>query len=222
MASLISLRNIKKAYSIGDRSLPILKGITMDIEEGESVAIMGPSGSGKSTLLHIMGALDNPTSGHIEIAGHNLFNLTEKETAKLRASVIGFIFQNFFLLPYYSILQNVQLPILYSNGNKEDLHKATQLLDHIGLSERYHHRPHELSGGERQRAAIARALVNNPRIIFADEPTGSLDMATGDSIMDLLGSINQSGTTLVVITHDPRVAKRAHRILRMSDGMFLT
>ncbi len=221
MTALIRLTDIQKSYLIGERVLPILKGISMDIQEGESVAIMGPSGSGKSTLLHIMGALDNPSGGHIEIGGHDLGQLGERDLAKLRTKTIGFIFQNFFLLPYYTILQNVQLPVIYAQGGGNDPGRALQLLEHMGLDDRVHHKPHELSGGERQRAAIARALVNNPRIIFADEPTGSLDMATGDSIMELLQSINRAGTTLVIITHDPRVAKRANRILRMSDGVLV-
>lgn len=217
----IVLSSIAKSYQAGERLLPVLHDISLDIESGESVAIMGPSGSGKSTLLHIMGALDYPTAGRVMLAGRDLSRLSETELARLRNREIGFVFQNFFLLPYFSILENVCLPSVYRGADSDGRKTAADLLRRLGLGDRLHHKPHALSGGERQRAAIARALINSPRIIFADEPTGSLDTATGDSIMDLLLEINQSGTTLIVITHDPRVAKRANRIIHIADGRLL-
>ncbi len=221
MATLISLQNVTKNYQIGDTPVPVLKDVNMEIEAGEFVAIMGASGSGKSTLLHLMGGLDRPSEGKVVIDGQDLSALDDTHLAHFRNKSIGFIFQNFFLLNYYTALENVCLPLVYAGMIKQKKSLAEQLLVYMGMEKRLHHRPNQLSGGEKQRTAIARALVNKPSIIFADEPTGSLDSKTGDAIMNLLGAIHQSGTAVVLITHDPHVAKQSQRVLRLSDGAFI-
>lgn len=221
MSSILSLQNVSKSYRVGDRDLPILKGINMEIERGEFVAIMGPSGSGKSTLLHLMGGLDRPTSGQIRIDNRELSSLDDRDLARVRNQSIGFVFQNFFLLTYYSAIDNVRLPLLYAGTETAHAERARHLLEKLGLGQRLEHRPNELSGGEKQRVAIARALINNPPLIFADEPTGALDTKNGEAIMDLFAEIHASGSTIVLITHDPHVAKRANYVLHIADGAFL-
>lgn len=215
----IELENVTKHYFIRDIDLAILKGVTLRIGLGEFVAFMGPSGSGKSTLLHMMGALDQPTSGKIRIAGRDLNSFDDDELAALRNQEIGFVFQSFFLLPYYNALDNVGLPLVYAGTHSKRKGAAETLLKHVGLGDRLYHKPNELSGGERQRVAIARALINQPKIIFADEPTGNLDSKSGAAIMSLLKEINRSGTTVVLITHDPLIAKQAQRTLHIHDGV---
>ena len=219
MPGIVSLSKVTKSYGTGHERLQILKGIDLDIIQGEFVAIMGPSGSGKSTLLHVMGGLDRPTAGAVLIDRQNLTTCDDAALARIRNEVIGFVFQSFMLLNYYTALENVCLPLLYSRRSGDGRKRATKLLKLFGLGQRMHHRPNELSGGEKQRVAIARALVNNPAIIFADEPTGALDTKTGDAIMETLEAVHQAGTTIVLITHDPRVAKRAQRTVHMSDGL---
>jgi len=218
VAAVLTLENVTKSYAIRDEQLPILKGISLEIQQGDFTAIMGPSGSGKSTLLHLMGGLDRPTSGHISIAGKRVSDYDDRTLAKLRNETIGFVFQIFFLLNYYNALENVCLPLIYAGKFRRDLHVAVQLLEHVGLGHRMDHRPSEMSGGEKQRVAIARALVNGPAIVFADEPTGNLDSKTGEAIMDLLEEINRQGTTLILITHDPHIARRARGVIHIEDG----
>ena len=215
------LENVTKSYSVGPRTLPILKGINLEVRSGEFVAIMGPSGSGKSTLLQIMSGLDRPTSGSIHINGADIASMDDSAMARLRNEAIGFIFQNFFLLSYFTALENVCLPLSYAKGGERMRPRARHLLEQFGMGKRLDHLPNELSGGEKQRVAIARALVNAPKIIFADEPTGALDTKTGDIIMEFLEEINRTGTTVVVITHDPKVALRAGRTMHMSDGLLI-
>lgn len=221
MASILKLDSVRKSYPVGDRNLEVIKGINLEIASGDFVAIMGASGSGKTTLLHIMSGLDHPTSGAVSINGVELSTMNDHELAKIRNKTIGFVFQNFFLLNYCTALENVTLPLIYSDKNNVSASHGKDLLVQLGLGHRLSHRPHELSGGEKQRVAIARALINSPSVIFADEPTGALDSATGDSIMDLMEEIHNLGTTIVLITHDPKVAKRAKRVLHMSDGVFI-
>jgi putative ABC transport system ATP-binding protein len=221
MGSILSLTGITKSYLVGHRSLSILKGIDLNIERGEYVAIMGASGSGKSTLLHIMGGLDRPTTGSVVINNQNLETCDDARLARIRNQTIGFVFQNFMLLNYYSALENVCLPLIYAKKKQEGRLRAMTLLKLFGMGRRLNHRPNELSGGEKQRVAIARALVNKPSIIFADEPTGALDTKTGDAILATLDVVHQAGTTVVLITHDPRVAKRASRTLHIADGMLV-
>jgi len=218
LSSAIALKNIYKSYFLGERELPILKNINLDIQEGDFVAFMGPSGSGKSTLLHLMGALDRPTRGDIEIGGENIAQFDDQALAHLRNRTIGFIFQNFFLLNYYSALENVHLPLIYSDIEDPHREKAMDMLDQVGLKNRAEHRPNQLSGGERQRVAIARALVNDPAIIFADEPTGNLDSKNGELVLNFLKDINGKGKTIILITHDEAIAHQAHRILHIYDG----
>ncbi len=218
--SAITLENVSKSYRMGQEDLPVLRGINLTIEAGEFAAIMGPSGSGKSTLLHLMGALDRPTSGRVVIAGSDVAELSDVDLSFLRNRMLGFVFQNFNLLSYYTAFENVCLPLVYSGTNQEDYEFAKEILIHVGLGERLRHKPHELSGGERQRVAMARALVNRPHIILADEPTGNLDSKNGETIMGFLQEINRAGTTVVLITHDSSVASYAHRVFRIQDGVF--
>lgn len=222
MPPFVSLSKVTKSYGVGPQRLQILRGIDLEISRGEFLAIMGPSGSGKSTLLQVMGGLDRPSGGVIMMDRYNLTNCDDGVLARIRNEVIGFVFQSFMLLNYYTALENVCLPLLYSRRPANGRDRAMKLLKLFGLGQRMHHRPNELSGGEKQRVAIARALVNNPSIIFADEPTGALDTRTGDTIMETLDAVHQAGTTIVLITHDPRVAKRAQRTIHMSDGAIRT
>jgi putative ABC transport system ATP-binding protein len=215
--ALLNLSEIVKSYQIGTDTYQILKGLTIEINQGEFIAIMGPSGSGKSTLLNIIGCLDLPTSGTYILDDKTVSNLTPRELATIRNTYIGFIFQNFNLIPSLTVLDNVLLPSFYSG--QEDPMRAKELLSMMGLSERLGFKPNELSGGQKQRVAIARALMNNPAFLLADEPTGALDSKTGTEIMNLIVELNKKeGKTILMVTHDPLIAKKAHRIIHLKDG----
>ncbi len=214
---MIQLRNITKVYPMGRRELTVLKGINMNIRQGELVAIMGPSGSGKTTTLNLIGCLDKPTSGSYHLEGREVSRLGSNELAYIRAQKVGFIFQTFNLLSRLTALANVELGMTYAGG--VDRHRAMEALAKVGLSERVSHRPIELSGGEQQRVAIARALVKNPSLFLADEPTGQLDSRSGEEIISILTSLHaEQGITLVVVTHDPNIAGHCHRIINLKDG----
>ena len=217
---LIETRDLTKTYDLGAAAVRALRGVTLSIDRGEYVAIMGPSGSGKSTLMHILGCLDTPTSGSYALDGEDVSSLTGRALARVRNRQIGFVFQNFNLLPRIDLLSNVSLPLVYhgSIGRSDRSAKARGLLDRLGLGHRLKHRPSELSGGERQRASIARALVNEPNIVLADEPTGNLDSKTGREIMSILDRLSDEGRTVVLVTHDPNVADHARRIVEIEDG----
>lgn len=217
---LISLSSIAKVYQIGTETVYALRSIDLKINKGEYVALMGPSGSGKSTLMNILGCLDTPSNGTYILNGTDVSNMTENELAEIRNKEIGFIFQTFNLLPRLSALENVALPQVYAGVKKEArLERATQSLTNVGLADRMLHKPNELSGGQRQRVAIARALVNSPSMILADEPTGNLDTKTSYEIMKLLEEIHQKGNTVIIVTHEEDIARRAHRIVRVRDGV---
>ncbi len=210
---------ISKVYTMGDVKVHALRDISFSIESGEYVAIMGPSGSGKSTLMHIMGCLDRPTSGSLYLRGKDVSSLTDGELAEIRNAEIGFVFQNFNLLPNISILENVELPMVYAGvPPKERRERAVRALEMVGLGSRLHHKPSEVSGGQRQRASIARAVVNRPAIVLADEPTGNLDSATGAEIMELFDELNAKGNTIILVTHEREVAEHASRIIHILDG----
>lgn len=216
---LIETKGITKVYKMGKTEVHALRGVDLTIEEQEYVAIMGPSGSGKSTLMHILGCLDTPTSGTYLLDGKETQNLSEEDLAEIRNREIGFVFQTFNLLPGLITSENVELPLIYSPIKPRERRKrALEILERVGLLERARHRPTELSGGERQRVAVARALVGNPRVIFADEPTGNLDTTTGNEIMALFASLHKEGRTLIVVTHDPEVSDYTDRILKIRDG----
>ncbi|MFM6929497.1 MAG: ABC transporter permease [Bdellovibrio sp.] len=214
---MIEISGIKKSYKMGDNVVDALRDVTLTIDDGDFVAIMGPSGSGKSTLMHILGLLDVPTSGSYKLHGREVSKLSEDELAILRRDEIGFIFQQFNLLPRMPAWQNVSLPLLYSE-KKFDFSKAKVLLDKVGLETRDHHKPNELSGGQQQRVAIARSLINNPKILFADEPTGNLDSKSEKEIMDILKALNAQGITVVIVTHEDEIGAQANRLIRMRDG----
>jgi putative ABC transport system ATP-binding protein len=219
MEELISIRGLVKNYQIGTQIVQALRGIDLDIRKGEYVAIMGPSGSGKSTLMNILGALDTPTSGHYFLNGLDVSKMIDDELAVVRNKEIGFIFQTFNLLPRYDALENVTLPMIYGGVPKmERRQRALEVLQNVGLSDRITHKPNELSGGQRQRVAVARALVNRPSIILADEPTGNLDSKTSVDIMRLIKEIHQQGNTIIVVTHEEDIARRSQRIIRLLDG----
>lgn len=215
---MIEVINLKKIYKMGDENLEVLKGINLKINEGEFVAIMGPSGSGKSTLMHILGLLDKPTEGNYKIYGQEISKLSDHELAYLRAKIIGFVFQQFNLLPKMTALENVSLPQIYLY-EKNDSNKAKKLLEDVGLGDRIHHRPNQLSGGQQQRVAIARALVNEPIIIFADEPTGNLASDQSNEIMRIFKKLNKKGITIILVTHEPDIANWANRIIKIKDGI---
>ena len=218
--SVITLQDVKRTYTMGDTQVFALKGVSFDITQGEFVTIMGPSGSGKSTCMNMIGCLDRPSEGIVKINGKETALMDEKELAVLRNQTIGFVFQQYFLLPSMTVLENVMLPLRYAGVDyKERSERAKDALSKVGLSERMNHRPHELSGGQKQRVAIARATVTKPRIILADEPTGALDSETGKAVMHLFRDINKSGTTVVIVTHDPRVGSSADRCIKIFDGM---
>ncbi|MFC2022157.1 ABC transporter ATP-binding protein [Chloroflexota bacterium] len=218
---MIQLRDITKVYPMGKRELTVLRGITLNIEKGEMVAIMGPSGSGKSTILNLLGCLDTPTSGSYSLEGREVSRLSSGELALVRSQKIGFIFQTFNLLPRLSALANVELGMRYAGG--VDRRQAIEALDKVGLSDRASHRPTELSGGEMQRVAIARAIVKNPPLILADEPTGNLDSRSGEEIISILTSLHaEQGITLLMITHDANIAQHCQRIIHLMDGQVVS
>ncbi|HOE17258.1 MAG TPA: ABC transporter ATP-binding protein [Syntrophorhabdaceae bacterium] len=216
---MITLKGIKKSYFIGERELTILKGINLEIREGEFVILMGVSGSGKTTLMNIIGLLDKQTEGEFYFMDTFVDGLDDEALASFRNRHIGFVFQQFFLLPYLNAIENVLIPMVYSEKQiKHPRDKAKQLLEKFGLLERIHNRPSQLSGGEQQRVAIARALINDPDLILADEPTGALDSRTGNEIMELFGMLNEDGKTVIVVTHDPKLASFGKRLIRIEDG----
>ena len=221
-APLIRFEKVSKIYGKGEAEVRALDGVDLTINDGEFVAIMGPSGSGKSTLMNLIGALDQPTGGRLEIDGSDLGSLDHDQLATLRNRTIGFVFQQFNLLPRTSALDNVRLPLVYARPRPADPEAlARERLAQVGLAERMHHQPSQLSGGQQQRVAIARALVNKPRLILADEPTGALDTQTSADIMALFGELNAQGLTIVLVTHEPDVAAHARRLLRMRDGRII-
>ena len=216
---ILNLQNIYKDYQQEKLVVPVLKDVSLTVEEGEYVAIMGPSGSGKTTLMNIIGCLDRPTSGTYELAGENVLKLKDRELSGLRLKSIGFVFQSFQLMPRESAVENVALPLSYAGVRKKERRiRATKALERVGLGDRVNFRPTQLSGGQKQRVAIARAMVNHPKILLADEPTGALDSKSGEQIMELFDSLNEEGVTIVMITHDPRIAAKAKRIVRIIDG----
>ncbi len=219
-SSVIKMTNITKSYEMGTQVVHALRGVDVAIDEGELVAIMGPSGSGKSTLMNMIGCLDVPNSGVYQLDGIDVSTLNDDEQAKIRNKRIGFVFQQFNLLPRTSALKQVALPLMYAGYGRSDRYKrAKEALEKVGLGDRIDHRPDELSGGQQQRVAIARAIATNPSIILADEPTGALDTKTGEEILELFGEFNQQGMTIIMVTHDPEVAKRAERIIWLRDGL---
>jgi len=218
MSKILKIHELEKTYTSGAKKLTVLHDISFEVEQGETFSIIGPSGSGKTTLLGLCAGLDHPDSGTIELCGHNLQDLNEDERAQLRNKEVGFIFQNFQLLPTLTALENVSVP-LELQGAKNAAKISKELLDKVGLTDRYHHYPSQLSGGEQQRVALARAFSNNPSILFADEPTGNLDEETGEKVIQLLFQLNkEAGTTLVIISHDLDLANRTQQILRLKGG----
>ncbi|HZW69794.1 MAG TPA: ABC transporter ATP-binding protein [Hanamia sp.] len=220
MASIIQLEDIKKSYYLGKQELKVLKGISLEVFKNEYVALMGPSGSGKSTLMNILGCLDSPSSGKYILNGEDVSKMQDDDLADVRNKEIGFVFQQFNLLPRLTAAENVALPLIY-NGTSKKIRtaQALEMLDRVGLADRSHHKPNELSGGQNQRVAIARALVNNPSIILADEPTGNLDSKTSIEIMHIFGKIQSEGNTVILVTHEEDIAEYAHRIIRLKDGV---
>jgi putative ABC transport system ATP-binding protein len=217
--SVIRLQNVKRYFMVGDFIVKALDGVSVDIKQGEFTSIMGPSGSGKSTMMNLIGCLDTPTSGLIDIDGENTAGLNEAELAYIRNRKVGFVFQQFNLLGKMTALENVITPLLYAGVSvRERKSRAIEALERVGLSDRMHHRPNELSGGQKQRVAIARALVNNPSILLADEPTGALDSKTGNQIMELFEELNSEGRTIILVTHDRELGMRSLRQIRLRDG----
>jgi len=220
MSNVIEIRNIIRDFKLGDETVHVLKGIDLDIERGDYVAIMGPSGSGKSTLMNLLGCLDTPTAGNYLLNGKDVSQMSDDQLADIRNTEIGFVFQTFNLLPRTTALDNVALPMVYAGTSKADRHaRAAEVLTDVGLSDRMDHRPNQLSGGQRQRVAVGRALVNKPSIILADEPTGNLDSKTGFEIMNLFDEIHKAGNTVIMVTHEEEIAAHAHRVIRLRDGI---
>jgi putative ABC transport system ATP-binding protein len=218
--TIIELESIRKSYFLGKQELPVLKGVSLEILKNEYVALMGPSGSGKSTLMNILGCLDSPTGGRYTLNGQDVSKMADDSLADVRNMEIGFVFQQFNLLPRLTAVENVALPLVYAGvPKKQRIERAMEVLGKVDLTERSHHKPNELSGGQAQRVAIARALVNNPSLILADEPTGNLDTKTSIEIMEIFGQIQASGNTVVLVTHEEDIAKYAYRIVRLRDGV---
>lgn len=220
MNSVIKVKNLRKSYYIGKNELPVLKGLDLNIDANEYVALMGPSGSGKSTLMNILGCLDTPTSGTYVLNGQDVSKMEDNSLAEVRNKEIGFVFQQFNLMPRLNAIENVAMPLIYAGiSRKEREDRALAMLEQVGLGERARHKPNELSGGQSQRVAIARALINNPAIILADEPTGNLDTKTSIEIMDIFEKIHDNGNTVVLVTHEEDIAEHAKRIVRLRDGI---
>jgi putative ABC transport system ATP-binding protein len=220
MQPLITIKDLGRKYVIGAETIHALKSVSLTINKGEFVALMGPSGSGKSTLMNLLGCLDTPTKGEYILNGINVSEMSESELATVRNKEIGFVFQTFNLLPRSTAQDNVALPLIYAGIKKKDRDtRSIQALENVGLGNRVHHKPNELSGGQRQRVAVARALINNPSIILADEPTGNLDTKTSTEIMGLIEEIHSKGNTIIIVTHEEDIAQHAHRIVRMRDGL---
>ncbi|MBO7582834.1 MAG: ABC transporter ATP-binding protein [Treponema sp.] len=221
--TVVRLENVVKTYSMGESEVHALQGISFKIEQGEFLSIMGPSGSGKSTCMNMIGCLDRPTSGLVEINGKETAKMTEKELAVLRNQTVGFVFQQYHLIASMNVLENVMLPLKYAHVEKaQRVERAKEALAAVGLGDRMKHRPHELSGGQKQRVAIARAMVTRPRILLADEPTGALDSATGKQVMELFTKINkEQGTTVIIVTHDPRIGESTKRCIKILDGQLV-
>jgi putative ABC transport system ATP-binding protein len=220
MPPIIHLRDIRKSYFMGKQAIPVLKGINLDIQKGEYVALMGPSGSGKSTLMNILGCLDSPTGGSYILNGHDVSKMIDDDLATVRNKEIGFVFQQFNLLPRLTAAENVALPLVYAGiSKKQRTEMAMDVIRQVGLEDRSHHKPNELSGGQCQRVAIARALVNTPSLILADEPTGNLDTKTSVEIMDIFNKIHAAGNTVVLVTHEEDIANYARRVVRLRDGV---
>tara|TARA_R100001369_G_scaffold954_4_gene3239 strand:- start:113739 stop:114443 length:705 start_codon:yes stop_codon:yes gene_type:complete len=220
MSKVIEIHNITRDFPLGQEIIKVLKGINLEIDKGEYVAFMGPSGSGKSTLMNLLGCLDTPTSGQYILNGNDVSKMSDDELAEIRNKEIGFVFQTFNLLPRTTALENVALPMVYAGFSKaERKARAEEVLKNVGLADRMDHKPNQLSGGQRQRVAVGRALVNKPSIILADEPTGNLDSITSLEIMNLFDEIHAAGNTVILVTHEEDVAKHAHRIIRLRDGI---
>ena len=219
-STIIDSRDIHKEYRMGTQTVHALRGVSFEIKQNEYVAIMGPSGSGKSTMMNIIGCLDTPSKGDYILNGHDVKKLTDNQLAEVRNREIGFVFQTFNLLPRSTALANVELPLIYSGIRSSERRKrAVEVLDKVGLADRMHHKPNELSGGQRQRVAVARALINNPSILLADEPTGNLDSKTGQEIMELFEELHAAGNTIILVTHEEEIAAHARRIIRLRDGL---
>ena len=220
MPALIRVQDVWKTYQVGDQQVHALRGLSLDVEKGEYTALMGPSGSGKSTLMNMLGCLDTPTSGKYHLAGEDVGTLDDDALADIRNRRIGFVFQTFNLMPRYTALENVALPMVYAGlGSAERTARAQEVLHQVGLGDRMDHRPNELSGGQRQRVAVARALVNRPDLLLADEPTGNLDTKTSIEIMALFEEIHAAGNTVIIVTHEEDIAAHTHRIVRLRDGV---
>ena len=218
--NIISLQNVVKTFSLGENEVHALRGVSFDIEQGGCVSIVGPSGSGKTTCMNMIGCLDRPTSGDVFVDGKNTATMKDTELAHLRNKTIGFVFQQYFLLPSFTVLENVMLPLRYQGISKSERKRlATEELEKVGLANRLKHKPNELSGGQKQRVAIARALVTKPKGILADEPTGALDSETGLSVLDLFLNINKTGTALVIVTHNMEIANMTKRLIHIKDGL---